>query len=297
MKRVKPLTATRHLLAGAGEFVVIDVGARRGATPIWKGLAENGATINFIGFEPEPRECASLNAEVLPYRHRSYPLALGRKQGIRELLVPDFNHAAASFYLPDPTWRGQRFDPKAVSGNVREAIDAPQPELHGSRIPIDVTTLDAFAEEHEIRSFDFLKIDVEGAELDVLQGAETLLKSQPAAAVEVEVMFASFRLAPLFHEISGFMHSLGYELYDLDVYRYSRGVAPSPAAGPWIDHDGQPTAGPTVDGQIVHGDALFVRNPIMMGATPDRARIARAACILDLHGLPDCAEELVRYYA
>jgi len=42
-------------------------------------------------------------------------------------------------------------------------------------IKVPTATLDVFAEEHSIEHIDFLKIDVEGFELEVLQGAQRLL--------------------------------------------------------------------------------------------------------------------------
>lgn len=38
---------------------------------------------------------------------------------------------------------------------------------------VPVTTIDAYAREHDLPSVDFIKMDVEGAELDILKGAKT----------------------------------------------------------------------------------------------------------------------------
>jgi FkbM family methyltransferase len=52
---------------------------------------------------------------------------------------------------------------------------------------VPVTTLDAFAEEQGIKEIDVLKIDVEGADLDVLRGAERLLGDNRVKAIVVEI--------------------------------------------------------------------------------------------------------------
>jgi FkbM family methyltransferase len=51
---------------------------------------------------------------------------------------------------------------------------------------VRVATLDTFAEEHAIVRIDFLKIDTEGFDLEVLKGAERLLRSAAIAFVQVE---------------------------------------------------------------------------------------------------------------
>ena len=47
-----------------------------------------------------------------------------------------------------------------------------------------VTTIDAYARENNLPSVDFIKLDVEGAELDVLQGAtSTIARFKPILAI------------------------------------------------------------------------------------------------------------------
>jgi FkbM family methyltransferase len=51
---------------------------------------------------------------------------------------------------------------------------------------IEVKTLDNFCEENGISSIDFIKIDVEGAELTVLQGAENMIRNNGLKMVQFE---------------------------------------------------------------------------------------------------------------
>ena len=48
------------------------------------------------------------------------------------------------------------------------------------------TTLDTFVEQHGIKNIDFLKIDTEGFELEVLQGAKQLLSEGKIGTVIFE---------------------------------------------------------------------------------------------------------------
>lgn len=54
------------------------------------------------------------------------------------------------------------------------------------KLKIEVKTLDSFCEENGIRSIDFIKIDVEGAELAVLQGAEKMIRNNGLRIVQFE---------------------------------------------------------------------------------------------------------------
>ena len=55
-------------------------------------------------------------------------------------------------------------------------------------LEVEVTSIDDFCRENQITEIDFIKIDVEGGELGVLQGAETtLLRHQPLLLFEVNV--------------------------------------------------------------------------------------------------------------
>ena len=51
---------------------------------------------------------------------------------------------------------------------------------------VHVCSLDDFCSHHEIENIDYLKIDTEGYELQVLQGAERLLQSGMIRFIELE---------------------------------------------------------------------------------------------------------------
>ncbi len=54
---------------------------------------------------------------------------------------------------------------------------------------VSVTTLDLFARENDLQHIDLLKVDAEGHDLAVLEGAEQLLAAGRVTAVLVEVGF------------------------------------------------------------------------------------------------------------
>lgn len=80
---------------------------------------------------------------------------------------------------------------------------------------IKITTLDAFCEERRVDKLDCIKIDVEGAEFDVLKGGEkTLSKYKPHLIVELQEQTASASgRSP--KDILEYLETLGYSFFSI----------------------------------------------------------------------------------
>ena len=65
----------------------------------------------------------------------------------------------------------------------------------------------------------FMKIDVQGAELDVLLGAEEILQNTEYVLLEVS-LFEFFKGGPLFYDVVTFMKSRGFAAYDIFGLQY-----------------------------------------------------------------------------
>jgi FkbM family methyltransferase len=75
-------------------------------------------------------------------------------------------------------------------------------------------TLDSVFVNAGIAGPDFLKLDVQGFELEVLKGAPKALAAAEAVLLEVSTI-AQYKGAPLFHEVVAFMNARGYHVYDI----------------------------------------------------------------------------------
>lgn len=143
--------------------LVLDVGANLGLASL-QLLHLVGPTGHVHAFVPSPRMLGYLRATNVenPSAPLSiHPIALGAGDDILKLIVPGGNLGAASF------------------------VDIDQrPEAERLRVP--VTTLAGFCEANGVRRVDFIKIDVEGFEAAVLQGAEKLLRRDPPRAIVLE---------------------------------------------------------------------------------------------------------------
>ena len=79
-------------------------------------------------------------------------------------------------------------------------------------------TLDEIVESHGMKP-DFLKLDVQGAELDVLLGGEKVIST--CEFILLEVGMAEFNAgSPTFFQILSYMDQVGFEIFDLVELKY-----------------------------------------------------------------------------
>jgi FkbM family methyltransferase len=85
---------------------------------------------------------------------------------------------------------------------------------HAATIYLPMTTLDAITQGTPFAAPSFLKLDVQGYELEILKGGTNTLQSVEAVLMEVNLL-ALHDGAPLFHESAEYMGQLGFQVYDL----------------------------------------------------------------------------------
>jgi FkbM family methyltransferase len=162
---------------------VADVGANHGLyTHV---LAKRGARVE--AFEPQPECVAVLRAYASrrrPGNVRVHPVALSAAAGTGTLHLP---HGS----------------PSSPSASLRPTTDT------DGALEVILEPLDGF----EFTDLTLVKIDVEGAELDVLRGATaTLRRCRPLLFVEIEQRHHREPIAAVFDEITSF----GYDGAFLD---------------------------------------------------------------------------------
>lgn len=244
------------VVADAG-LVAIDVGARGGFEP---DLLPIAWAVDAVAFEPGPEAYSDLSAAGAgPWRSLTlHPLAVAGSSGLRRLHVPS-DPQGASLLEHDPEI-GRRF-------GYPHLFDLARIET------IDTTTLDAAAERFAIPAASYLKLDVEGAELEVLEGAETVLPS--LVAIKTEAAFLPLRKhQPLAWDLAAHLVARGFEIMDVsDPHRWRHGPA---APHPYLRR-----AAPAYSrGQAVQCDLLFFRAPDRMANDEQAVRGAAIALAL-----------------
>lgn len=168
-------------------MTVWDVGANVGVFSV--ASAALGATVT--AFEPDPWLCDLLERTRRLPENKSLdlsivPAAVSNKDGIAQFMIAE--RGRASNALEEAGGHGQM-------GGVRQKRLVP------------TFRLDTLC--HTLARPDFIKIDIEGAELLALEGATELLQSQPGLMIEV-----SERFVP---QITSILRGAGYRLFDAEA--------------------------------------------------------------------------------
>lgn len=257
-------------------LLILDVGARGGFEDYWKLYGEQAVQ---IGFEPDGEEYNRLNQQSVNKNWRFYPIALGNRQEKRTFFV--CNWSGSSSFYPEKFSFIERFP-------YEENLKAMEVLKH---VDIETVELDYFAKANNIDYVDFIKLDVEGSELDVLQGAINILQTS-VMGLSLEVLFHScIRNQPTFSNIDLFLNSLGFRLFDLAIYRQARKALPFPTI---------PPLGVTQQGQVLWGQALYLPDGVSEFESNqklqswDRVKVLKLASLMELFCLPDCAVELIQ---
>jgi FkbM family methyltransferase len=184
------MESLREILKPARLTAVVDVGANPiEGEPPYKRMLDAGLC-EVVGFEPQPQGLQRATAMAGP-RERYLPYAVGdgtphtlyicSNEGMGSLKVPNSEHLALFNLFPE--W-----------GTVT------------ARAPISTKRLDDIT---EIAHMDFLKMDVQGSELDVLTHGRNKLAE--TVAVQSEVSFITlYEGQPSFGEIDLMLRGLGF---------------------------------------------------------------------------------------
>ena len=109
----------------------------------------------------------------------------------------------------------------------------------------------------KLRDFDFLKMDVQGAELSILKNGENRLKNCLGVQLEVSY-FSLYENQPTFGDVDVYMRSIGYVPHQfLDVKRWS--IAPTIFNGNFR----------TPGNQLLESDIIYIKNPLLMSSISD----------------------------
>jgi len=79
-------------------------------------------------------------------------------------------------------------------------------------IDVDTITIDDVVREHKLACVDFMKMDVEGHELDVLKGAITSLEGRIIKAFSFEFGSGNINSRTFFHDFWDLLTPLGYKI-------------------------------------------------------------------------------------
>ena len=187
---------------GTQQMTVVDVGARGDVPPPW--LVLDGAA-KIIAFEPDPQACVKL-AEAYASRgnagsYRIIPVGLTGTGGKRELFYFDAESGASVLEMSGGVW--QRYG--GATAPLR-------------RMPIETRRLDDVLDDKCIDHFAMIKLDIQGAELEVLKSISPVRMAE-LLCIELEVFIQDDGRRPRFADFEHFLAPLGFQLFDVRAHR------------------------------------------------------------------------------
>ena len=243
---------------------VLDVGARLEGRPRWAPLADRNLA-RITGFEPQAEDrsqiaSAGFSIDCLPH-------FLG-------------DGGMATFHIT--RWPGNcsLLEPDPAVIDAFHGIGASQP---GGNFFVTTTERVQTTRLDEVRNLpspDFIKLDIQGAELTVLQNGTATLSH--ALVVEVESAFVPlYRDQPLFGDLQMFLCSRGFTFHRfMDVA--GRCFLPFALNDPSI-----PVSQP------LWADAIFVRDPLKLGRWTGCDLLIGAMLLHELYGSFDLVLRLL----
>jgi FkbM family methyltransferase len=176
---------------------VLYVGANRGQ--MMKKFLENFPSTPIILYEADPRLAEFLDSAFMSEHVSVRNKAVGRKNGRADFYVSGGTDGQSSSLL--------RMGKRHLNWNPKSA----QSEI------LEVETVALDSEEFPMCESIFLKIDIQGAELEALKGAVNLLKKVVAIDVEVSTV-SMYEDDSNWLEVSNFLTSQGFILFDIEPW-------------------------------------------------------------------------------
>ena len=220
-----PITGIHELLGMICPVKIVDIGASAiDEKPLYASLMASGHA-SIVGFEPDPNGLAELNRCKGPHDiYLPYAIGDGNRHTLYQCLAPGMT----SLMKPHQPVLSM-FHNFGELGRVVATH-----ELETKRLDDIPETI----------GLDYLKIDIQGAELMVLQHAQERLKNAVVLQVELEFL-EMYEGQPLFMDVAKFLYDRGFIMHRFETM-YARTLKP-------VD----PYAGLN---QLLWGDGIFIRD-------------------------------------
>jgi Methyltransferase FkbM domain len=268
-------------------FVLIDVGCAGGIAEPWRAF---GPSLVAHGYDPDITACEEAQA------HERFPHV---RYHARFVGLPESHPSVQRRRADAGQWPNTNIWDRVTAGYLaakRQEAEAGDPAA-AARLadPSTIISLEEIVRTERLPTIDFLKVDVDGPDIEVLESASDVLADSQVLGVAVEVnWFGSGNPSePTFHNTDRLMRNYGYALFGVTVRPYSRSDLPAPFL--------RELYAETRFGQPYQGDAIYVRDLVapeqqdLADAYPVE-KLIKLACVYELIGLPDCAAEVLNRF-
>ncbi|MFM1758506.1 MAG: hypothetical protein RL193_1083 [Actinomycetota bacterium] len=242
------------LILGEQKLSILDIGAQGGIEPRWKIVEKN---LDYMGLEGDSLEFEKILNDNSEFNSEFMNKVVGKES------------ALAEFYISKESGKSSLYKPNFDFLSRFEAWDRFEPT---EKIVVQINRIDDITSQKP----DFIKLDIQGGELDALMGA--INKLDDCMGIEVEVEFSElYESQPRFSEINSFLETFGFEFIDfVNLRKWQR-------------------TGSKVGGQLVFGDALYIRKTTdSIFEDKNILKLCKLISILVIYGKFDYVRSLLR---
>jgi len=273
---------SKPLIASGITQSIVDVGARSGMFELPESFTSG---VDFIGFEPNPIEYKKLiegktdsilagGKQPAFKTKRYFPTAVWSDDSERRLNITIGAGACSLCGEADIGITSKMY----LEGREKYSYYESVQKIVSSEI-VTCSPLDSLFSIDDV--IDYLKVDVEGGELDVFKGAENLLSNHSVLFIKTEFLTTPYyRNRVLFGHQHVYLEEMGYRLIDIDLshLRYLR----------------EPTKiSKLIDRRPIYaGDAFFMLDPDLVAM--DDLKRHRLAIMLLVFGFNSLAISLFK---
>jgi Methyltransferase FkbM domain len=269
----------------AKEFRLLDIGCSGGIDQAWRTF---GDCLFALGIDASVTECRQL-AENESNPNVAYLAAFA--SGLRaEPIDPVGVHSKRTIEIVNrmSVMRAREIDQRRLAAastdekmrhnawGLTELANPSEPV-----VPLDLLN------ERGWSALDYLKIDVDGLDFQILQSFAGSFATLGVVAVQLEVNFIGTDNPGehTFHNTDRFMRAQGFDLFRLDVRNYSARALPARFA---ITVPAQ-----TVSGRPLQGEAYYARDVAGSDITGSADQLLKQSAVFSIWGVPDAAAELL----
>lgn len=265
-------------------FYIIDGGAidmvSENIDEFWPAIPKENMQV--FAFEPDEKECETIErtAREIGYAIQAFPYGLWDTVTNKTLYLTH-NRTGSSFFKPNIKRLSQYYycqQPFAQQMGV------------ANEVAVGVTTLDTLWNARVIEQLDFVKLNIEGAEKNVIEGGQQALSQ--VLGIQLEMGFnEKVEGGPLFADIDPILRDMGFELFDvLSLNRYSRIESN-------VDFDDHPLLihshsgnAPNLTKQVFEGHFIYFRSTYdwdaLLAIFGDTivTKLLKLACLQEMYG-------------
>jgi FkbM family methyltransferase len=271
-------------------FTLVDVGCSRGIDGQWRQF---GSRLRAFAFDPVVEEVERLRREE----------ACPGVEYVAAFAAINEQHPFARMKGERDHWSRNPWNRLSVAkwleSSASERIGMDSGDLASSGLwqetqlvePAQVVVIPDYLRQIGLKSVDFIKIDIDGKDLEVLHSLDSALDEFGVLGLAVEVNFfgSDSETDHTFHNTDRFLKSKEFELFDLTLRRYSLATLPSQYI---LDRPGE-----TKFGRPLQGDAIYLRDlgsPIYaeLASRMEMDKLLNLICLFAVFNLPDCAAEV-----